>query len=272
MIKKVLICYFLVFAASVNANTPPYFNEEIDHEYRLLMKHVHNMLPETDLPLAYLPSFYPFSLLDIRPTKLKKEDQQAFSNFNFGVFGGRLLNVNKNQLSKVPSISICKKKKCTEERLEAIKQFLKSSEAELELLNGNTKLHIVQQTAPHVYRINNTFFSPTQLITYFPSKHAGFIPSSEFQLSTPEESPKLMMISSESKSIREAMSKYNVTAIAKINNESTNIIFGGIGDNHWGVVINHNSNIPKSNEYNHIGLEYDIVQKLSGNSFYYQTN
>jgi hypothetical protein len=140
------------------------------------------------------------------------------------------------------------------------------------ILRRNKNLYTVQQTAPHVFRINNTFYTPTQLITYYPSKQAGFIPSGDYKLSKPDEAPKILALSEVTKDLREVMAKYNVAAITKVNEESLNIIFGGIGDNHWGIVINHKSTIPTSGDYSHIGLEYDIVQKVSGNSFYYQTN
>ena len=88
MIRKLLFTCSFLFSTIVVANAPSYFNKEIDSEYRALIRHVKEMLPETRLQLAYLPSFYPYSLLDIRPTKFKSnKDKQAFANFNFGVFG-----------------------------------------------------------------------------------------------------------------------------------------------------------------------------------------
>ena len=273
MIKKCLYICTVLFSTSTLAEVPSYFNKEIDLEYRALIKHVKDMLPGTNLQLAYLPSFYPFSLLDIRPTKLDDvKNKQEFANFNFGVFGRVLLNINEKQLSKLPSISICKKSACTKDRIQLIEEFLETSTKEIESLAQNNQLFIVQQTAPNVYRINNTFYSPAQLITYYPSKHAGFVPSGNYKITKPENAPSLIELSSATSSLREVMAKYNVAAIAKINEESVNVVFGGIGDNHWGVVLNHKSPIPTSGDYNHIGLEYDIVHKLSSNSFYYQTN
>lgn len=273
MFRAFLLCCILISANSAYGNTPPYFTEDIDLEYRKLLKHANEMLPKTDKQLAYLPSFFPFSLLDIHPTNfVNNNDKQAFANFNFGVLGSRFLNISEKQLSNLPSISICKKQKCTKERIELINQFLVDSKSELEMLRQNTNLYIVQQTAPHIFRVNNTFYSPTQLITYYPTKQAGFIPSGDYKLSKPEDAPNLLALSEVTKALREIMAKYNVAAIAKANEESINIIFGGISDNHWGVVINHKSNIPNSGDYNHIGLEYNIVRKVSDSSFYYQTN
>ena len=273
MIRSILLCCSFVIATSANGSTPSFFNKDIDNEYRELLRHADNMLPKTDKQLAYLPSFFPFNLLDVRPTKfVNNDDKQAFANFNFGVLGSRFLNISKNQLSNLPSISICKKRKCKKERIELIKQFLVDSKSEVQMLRQNKNLYIVQQTAPHVYRINNTFYSPTQLITYYPSKQAGFVPSGDYTLSKPEEDPKMRVLSELTALLREAMAKYKVAAITKVNEVSLNIIFGGIGDNHWGVVIHHQSTIPASGDYSHIGLKYDIVQKISDNSFYYQTN
>ncbi|WP_254844965.1 hypothetical protein [Pseudoalteromonas sp. SK18] len=273
MIRKLLLTCSFLFSSTVVANAPSYFNKEIDSEYRALIQHVKEMMPETNLQLAYLPSFYPYSLLDIRPTKFKSDkDKQAFANFNFGVFGRALLNINKGQLSSLPNISICKEMKCENERIVLIKKFVKESDKEIKSLLENKGLFIIQQTTPHVYRVNNTFFSPTQLITYYPSKKAGFVPSGDYKVSTPDDEQDLMNLSSSTQALRDVMAKYKVAAITKENKAAVNVIFGGIGDNHWGVVFNHKYDFPSSGEYNDIGLEYDIIQKISDESFYYQTN
>ena len=273
MIRTFLLCCTLINVTSAYGNMPSYFNEDIDSEYRELLKHADKMLPQANKQLAYLPLFYPYSLLDVRPTNfVNNNDKQDFANFNFGVLGSRFLNISKNQLSNLPSISICKKKKCKKDRIELIKQFLVDSKSEVEMFRQNKNLYIVQQTAQHVFRINNTFYSPTQLITYFPSKQAGFIPSGDYKLAKPDEATKMLVLSEVTKALREVMAKYKVAAIAKVSEESINVIFGGISDNHWGIVINHNSTIPMSGDYSHTGLEYDIVQKVSDSSYYYQTN
>ena len=136
----------------------------------------------------------------------------------------------------------------------------------------NESLFIIQQTAANVYRVNNTFFSPTQLITYYPSKKAGFTPSGDFKISKPVDEPNLMNLSSSTQELRNVMAKYKVAAITRENKDTVNVIFGGIGDNHWGVVLNYKYDFPNSGDYNHIGLEYDTIQKISDESFYYQTN
>lgn len=68
------------------------------------------------------------------------------------------------------------------------------------------------------------------------------------------------------------MNKHHVAAITKTPNQSINIIFGWIADNHWGVVINHHGKLPKKQERNHLGLKFDAVRILSQSKFYYQTN
>ncbi|WP_246028476.1 hypothetical protein [Shewanella atlantica] len=271
---KILLVVIGVSTSIAHAEAPSYFTNDIDSEYRALINHVGELLPETQLALAYLPSFTPYSLLDVRPLKFEEnKDKQAFANFNFGVFGRSLLNVTENQLSTLPSISICKEKKCKSERLQVIDGFLAEAKSHLKLFNKNDELFIVQQTSPQVYRLNNTFYSPTALITYYPSEHAGFVPSSNFEVVTNFENvPELMFLANESQALRGLMGKYEVAAIAKIDEVSTNIIFNGLSDNHWGVVIDHYSKFPAKGDSNHIGLEYDIVEKLSDTNFYYQTN
>ncbi len=273
MFKKLIFTCSFLFSSIAFANAPSYFDKEIDNEYRALIRHVKEMLPETKLQLAYLPSFYPYSLLDIHPTKFKNnKDKRAFVNFNFGVFGSALLNINKRELTSLPGISICKEVKCENERILLIKEFVKESAKEIESFIDNNNFFILQQTAPHVYRVNNTFFSPTQLITYYPSKQAGFIPSGDYKISKPEDEKKLMNLSSVSQALRKLMTKYKVAAITKENKDTLNVIFGGMGDNHWGIVLNHKHDFPNSGDYSNIGLEYDIVKKISDVSFYYQTN
>jgi hypothetical protein len=264
----------ILLSSTVRADIPNYFTKEIDNEYRNFIKHIRGVLPKTDLPLAYLPSLEPFNLLDVRPLKFKNDkNKQSFANFNFGVFGRALLNINEKQLSHLPSVSICKNNKCKTERLKVIRTFLLDASSQLRQLNENKDIFIVQQTGPQVYRVNNTFYSPATLITYFPSEHAGFVPSGNFEVTSKlADAPKLVALSTSSNTLRTIMEEHKVAAIAKIDETSTNIIFGGLGDNHWGVVIEHYSALPKIGAYNNIGLEYDTIEKLSANSFYYQTN
>jgi hypothetical protein len=270
--SKFFFLIAILLTPTAHADAPNYFTKKIDSEYRTFIKHIREVLPKTNLPLAYLPSFEPFSLLDVRPLKFENDkDKQHFANFNFGVFGRALLNINEKQLTNLPAVSICKKNKCKIARLKIIGAFLLDASSQLKQLNKN--IFILQQTAPHVYRVNNTFYSPTALITYFPSEQAGFVPSGNFEITSKlADAAKLMNLSASSKTLRAIMGEHKVSAIAKIDEVSTNIIFGGLGDNHWGVVIDHYSTLPKVGAYNHIGLEYDTIEKLSETSFYYQTN
>ena len=267
MVNLVTFCCFQATAA------PEYFTPEVDQEYRSLIFHVDKMLPKTNLPLAYLPSFSPFNILDVRPLNFTNKDKQSFANFNFGVLGSRFLNVDKQTLSALPSLSICNKNECQDERLKTINAFLMDAEHELANMTQDTEVVIVQQTDINVFRVNNTFFSPTVLITYLPSEHAGFVPSSKFQVvENLDEAPELMALANRTHKLREIMSNYNVAAITQINNTSLNVIFGGLADNHWGAVINEKAHPPMVDEYNHLGLKYAVVKKLSGNNYYYQTN
>lgn len=99
---------------------------------------------------------------------------------------------------------------------------------------GIQRLFIVQQTSPQVYRLNNTFFSPTQLMTYYPSEYAGFVPSASYEVvSKIDDKAKLTLLSDKTSELRTLMAKYHVAAITKINETSLNLVFGGLGDNHW---------------------------------------
>ncbi|WP_235590915.1 hypothetical protein [Pseudoalteromonas sp. 10-33] len=274
MLRYGLFLFLLINSATIKASgMPPYFNEDIDAEYRALLKHAGDILPKSDLPLAYLPLFYPFSFLDIHPTRFKSDkDKQAFANFNLGVLGRNFLNINKAQLSKLPTVTICKKQACKEERLGLIDDFLKVTMNELLKFNQSKDLNLIQQTDMFVYRINNTFFTPAQLVTYYPSKYAGFVPSANYKVFELGENEELMTLSAETKQVRELMNAYNVAAITKNDDKSMSIIFGGVSDNHWGVVVNYSSRMPTQGEYNHMGLEYDIIEKISETRFYFQTN
>ncbi|GGW80698.1 hypothetical protein [Alteromonas halophila] len=267
------VCLLMLISGSVSANTPAYFTDAIDKEYRALLQHMADTLPATDQPLVYLSSFTPFSLLDIHATKLSSaKDREAFTNFNLGVLGRQFLNIDKKTHSRLPNLFICKNKACTDKRINAIRQFLDAASAELDAFADNSALFIVQQTSAQVYRVNNTFYSPTQLITYSPSHHAGFVPSATYTLSEPQQSPGLMRLASDSAALRQRMATYSVAAITKVHDKSINVIFGGISDNHWGVVINYNGATPEHGANNHIGLSYDVVRELSETRFYYQTN
>ncbi|URQ92792.1 hypothetical protein [Pseudoalteromonas sp. SCSIO 43101] len=140
MLNKLLLCSALLFSVTALAERPDYFNDEIEQEYRAVLKHMDEIMPQTDEELAYLPSFYPFSIFDIHATKLKNDkDKQAFTNFNLGVLGSQFLNVEQQIGTKLPNLVICKKDKCTEQRLKLIQSFLAESEAQILAANSSPK-------------------------------------------------------------------------------------------------------------------------------------
>ena len=68
------------------------------------------------------------------------------------------------------------------------------------------------------------------------------------------------------------MVKFKVAAVTKDEYDNINVIFGGLSDNHWGVVLLDKYSIPREGDRNALGLEYEIIKPLSKISFYYQTN
>lgn len=273
MIKKVLISCSLILCSLVEASVPSFFTPEADAEYRDLLRHLKDILPESKLPLAYLPSFYPYNLFDIRATRINsKEDMQEFANFNFGVLGAGFLNVPRAQLAKLPATVLCQNMDCEKQRTKKVSAFLAETEREISTFRKDTRLRILQQTTEQVYRVNNTFYKPTEIITYFPSEHAGFVPSAEFNISSPAEATLEMELSAITQVLRAKMLEYSVAAVVKTDAEAINIVFAGIGDNHWGVVLGKQMKAPQVGELNDAGLRYESVVKISAQSFYYQTN
>jgi hypothetical protein len=273
MLNKILLCSALLFSVTALAERPDYFNDEIEQEYLAVLKHMDEMMPQTDVELAYLPSFYPFSIFDIHATKFKNDkDKQAFTNFNLGVLGSQYLNVEQQIGTKLPNLFICKKDQCTEQRLKLIRPFLDLSEEQILAFKNSQNLKLIQQSAPHVYRVNNTFYSPTQLLSYTPSTYAGFVPSADYKTLSPGEAPSLMELSADSQKLRDLMVKFKVAAVTKDEYDNINVIFGGLSDNHWGVVLLDKYSIPREGDRNALGLEYEIIKPLSKISFYYQTN
>ena len=69
------------------------------------------------------------------------------------------------------------------------------------------------------------------------------------------------------------MAQYNVAAIVREANMGLNVIFGGISNNHWGVmVIEQSADKPKVGQRNSLGFEYEDVIELTPKAYYYQTN
>lgn len=225
----------MVIVTSLSFATPPdFFDEEIDQEYRAFISHIRDTLPETDVPLLYLQALGPYNLLDVRPTKIMSLAQkQSFTNFNYGVFGGMLLNIPNEFLMNVSGSFICKEEACTDERVNRIYDFLDDAEKELASYRQNQQVTILQQSADYVYRINDTFYTPTQLITYSSSKNAGFIPSAQYTKAKPIEAPDKMAMVADVRELLTKMTKHYVAAVVKEGNY-LNIVFGGVADNHWG--------------------------------------
>jgi len=270
----VLGCLSLLFVSISSLAAPPkYFTEAIDCEYRAVLFHMDEIIPKTDSPLAALPLFSPFSLLDIRPTKFKNvENVSDFKNVNLGVLGKRMLNISDQQITNLTEIVLCADNKCREQRISIIKDFLAAAKPQLEKFSQQEKLTLVQQTTPELYRINNTFVSPGELISYTPSKEAGFIPSANYsKYKGLAELPEISVHSKKTIELRRLMNEFSVAAVFKVSNDKTNIIFAGLADNHWGVVL-HNGSQPDIDDTNHLGLDYSDLQQLSDTVFYYQTN
>jgi len=273
MLKLTLASLTLCFSLKTLAEAPKYFNKAINEEYIAVLKHFNHMLPATHLQLAYLPSFYPFAILDVSATKLKNnEDKHSFANFNYGVLGRAYLNINEQQQIQLLNTVICKHEKCEKQRFEIINPFLDNAETELSNLINQRDIEILQQTSKDVFRINNSFFSPKEVLQYSPSKTAGFIPSAEYKIIPLNEAPEELLLASKTYALRDKMTEFKVAAITRVNGNSLNIIFGGLGDNHWGIMMNYLEKLPEPGEYNHLGLQYEVTKKINQTMFYYQTN
>ena len=273
MLKFIFACFTLCFSINSLAEAPKYFNKVINDEYISILKHFKQMLPATKLELAYLPSFYPFAIMDLRATNFESnEDKQSFANFNYGVLGRAYLNISEQQQIQLLNTVICKHDKCEKQRFEIINPFLDNAKTELSNLIKQRDIEIVQQTSEDVFRINNSFFSHEEVLQYSPSRAAGFIPSAEFKITPLNEAPADLLLASKTQVLRNKMTEFNVAAITRVNGNSLNIIFGGLGDNHWGIMMNYLEKLPEPGEYNHLGLEYEIIKKINQTMFYYQTN
>ena len=125
-----------------------------------------------------------------------------------------------------------------------------------------------------IYRINNVFISPVEVLLYEPSESAGFVPSGQYQqYKALSELPDIQALSQDSQELIDIMNKHRVSALVRMDSGGLNIIFEGFADNHWGVVF-YEKNTPeiKVGDTNPLGFEYDDIEKISDNLFYYQTN
>lgn len=270
---RALVFILLFFHQQALADRPAFFTAEMDNEYRQVIKHLTEVLPASDLPLAYLTLFMPMNLLDVRATHLSPQAQQEFSNFNLGVLGHHFLNINQQQLSRLPNIAICQNDDCLKERLDQINQFLAAADPFIEEITSLKTLKVVQQTAPEVFRINNTFITPTDIIAYTPSAEAGFVPSGNYTLwKSLAARPDIARLVTQTADIRELMGLFSVSAIVNTAAGNTDIIFSGISDNHWGVLMALKAKAPAAGQINAQGLEYEKIVDLGNGRYYYQTN
>ena len=270
---RALVFILLFFHLQALADRPAFLTAEMDNEYRQVIKHLTEVLPASDLPLAYLTLFMPMNLLDVRATQLSPQAQQEFSNFNLGVLGHYFLNINQQQLIRLPNIAICQNDDCLKERLEQINQFLAAANPFIEEITSLKALEVLQQTAPDVFRINNTFITPTDIITYTPSAEAGFVPSGNYtQWKSLAALPDIAHLVTQTADIRELMGLFSVSAIVNTAAGNTDVIFSGISDNHWGVLLALKAKAPAAGQINAQGLEYEKIVDLGNGRYYYQTN
>ncbi|WP_133309576.1 hypothetical protein [Parashewanella spongiae] len=139
--------------------------------------------------------------------------------------------------------------------------------------NNNSDIKIVQRLDDSVYRINNAFFTPTVIIQFEPSDVAGFVPSAKATNITNLSTQPYANHTKQTNDLRNLMKQFSIIAIVKESNSLTNVIFGGISNNHWGIKISHKVNEqPRIGGTNSLGFKYDDVVKLSNTLYYYQTN
>ena len=232
------------------------------------------MLPEVKNKAIYSPLLRPFGLLDVVPTQLKsREDKIAFINFNLGVMGSTL-GLNKEDIALLPNTVLCNDDSCIQKRIILAENFLTTAEQALNHFAQSSELFLIGQLSDTVFRINHTFISNSEAYTYRPSKIVGLIPSADFtHYSELTQSPELLKLIEQSASLRKLMRASGIAAVVRSSNNTLNIVFNGVGDNHWGVVIGEKGlAVPSSGDFNHLGYDYDNVTAFNDNAFYYQTN
>src|SRR5699024_4344053 len=106
------------------------------------------------------------------------------------------------------------KEQCKTKRIEAIKAFFEQGKSHLAVFKKNQDLKVVQQLAIEAYRINNAFVSPVEILSYEPSKEAGFIPSANYKkYRTLNELPDIQALHDSAKSLIKTMNENSVRAI-----------------------------------------------------------
>lgn len=254
---------------------PTFFNEKSNNEYLATIDHFRELLPDNG-PLDFIMLIAaPYGLLDIQATHFSKpEDKNKFSNFNLGVVASSIFNTRGDITQKLPGLVLCHKDKCRNNRLNSIKG-LSEEIAKVDLFfQENPGINIIKPTSEYVYRINNAFFTPGGILLYQPSAEAGFIPSANVKRhNNTLLLPQYQTYIENSAHIRDLILNNKIITIVRESDSLTNVIFGGISNNHWGVKVTTEPNdIPVKGHRNSLGYQYDDVIKVSSTMYYYQTN
>ncbi|ALO36298.1 hypothetical protein CMT41_17320 [Colwellia sp. MT41] len=275
MLKRIIISLGLLLPLFTHANNfPEFFTAESNKEYIATLDHFKELLPANG-PVAFLTIIAaPYGLLDIQATKLAPENRNKFSNFNLGAMGNVIFNADQTLLTKLPNLVLCHQDNCRNDRIATISVLHEEVTAIESFFKENHEVKIIKPLTEHVYRINNAFFSPPEILLYQPSAVAGFIPSANFsRYKKVTDLPKYQSYVENSTHIRELMVNNNIIAIVRESDSLTNIILGGISNNHWGIKITTEpSEVPTIGTRNSLGYKYDDVIKISANTYYYQTN
>ncbi|GAA0790434.1 MULTISPECIES: hypothetical protein [Pseudomonadati] len=272
--KAIYLLLLLPILATAN-NLPSFLSVDTDKEYIATIDTLRSLLPKNGDPEILMGLASPYSLLDIQPTKFTSLiDKNQFTNFNLGVMGQAIFKAREQFVVGLPNRVLCQNSTCRKMRMTVINQFMKEQAKVGEFFNQNEDILIVQRTTDDVYRINNDFYTPSGIIQYQPSAVAGFVPSANWsEYKSTEELTSCNTCSDRSIAVRNIMAQYNVAAIVRETNIGVNVIFGGISNNHWGVmVIEQSADKPKVGQRNTLGFEYEDVIELTPKAYYYQTN
>lgn len=257
------------------SNMPTFFNETSNKEYLATIDHFRELLPKNG-PLEFITLIAaPYGLLDIQATNFNSlEDKNKFSNFNLGVMANAIFNTGGEISTKLPALVLCHKDKCRHDRLNSIRALSEEIKKIHLFFQENPDITILKPTTKYVYRINNAFFTPPEILLYQPSAEAGFIPSANVKrYKDTQLLPNYQRYIKDSSHIRDVILNTKIMTVVRESDSLTNVIFAGISNNHWGVkVTTKKSEIPVLGKRNALGYQYDDVIKISANTYYYQTN
>lgn len=272
--KAIYLLLLLPIFAKAN-NLPSFLSVDTDKEYIATIDNLRSLLPKNGDPEILMGLASPYSVLDIQPTQFTSlTDKNQFANFNLGVMGQAIFKAKEQFVLGLPNRVLCQNSTCRKTRITIINQFINEQVKVSEFFNQNEDILIVQRTTDDVYRINNAFYTPSGIIQYQPSAIAGFVPSANWsEYKSAEELTSCNTCSEDSTAVRNIMAQYNVVAIVRESNMGLNVIFGGISNNHWGVIVIEKSvDKPKVGQRNTLGFEYEDVIELTPKAYYYQTN